>query len=251
MKVVFVALVFVIGFFAVSAEDHFALIDSAANYYTKGKYEMAINAYEKIVNSGYEAAEIYYNLGNVYYKTKQYPEAILNFERAKILAPGDEDINFNLELSKRYVVDKIEVLPQILISLWINKITGAMTSDAWSFLSIITFVLCLVLMSVYLFMRILIIRKIAFWTGVLLFIVSLLTFICAWDQKKEIDGNKQGIVFTSTVNVKSSPDENGTILFVIHEGLKVGVQDKIGEWYKIKLSDGSVGWLKSTDVVII
>lgn len=236
---------------AIYAEKFSASIDSAATQYTSKQYDKAIKTYENIINSGYEAAEIYYNLGNCYYKTKQYSKAILNFERAKIISPNDEDINFNLELSKRYVVDKIEVLPQIFISNWIREFTGAMSSDNWAIFSILTFLLSLFLIALYLFMRVLIIRKIAFWSGVLMFGFAVITFFCAWEQKKEIDNNKHAIVFTPTVNVKSSPDENGTVLFVIHEGLKVSVQDKIGDWYRIHLSDGNVGWLKVTDIVVI
>lgn len=233
------------------ADEFAASIDSAAAQYSGKQYEKAVKTYESILAKGVAAAGIYYNLGNSYYKIKQYPKAILNFERAKVLAPDDEDINFNLELCKRYVVDKIDVLPRIFISNWLGKFTGAFSSDTWAIWSITGFILCLVLISVYLFMRMLLIRKIAFWTGMLMFGFSVITFLCSWEQKKEIDNNKQAIVFTPTVNVKSSPDENGTVLFVIHEGLKVAVQDKINDWYKIKLSDGNVGWLKVADVVVI
>lgn len=251
MKNQFIIAIFFLFSISAYANNNQALTDSAANYYTKGNYEKAISAYEKVLASGYEAADLYYNLGNSYFKIKQYPKAILNFERARLLNPNDEDISFNLELCKRFVVDKIEVLPQVLISTWLGKFTGAFHSDTWAILSIISFILCLALIAVYLFMNILLVRKISFWAGVFMLFVSALTFLCSWEQKKELDSNKHAIIFSPTVNVKSSPDENGTVLFVIHEGLKVAVQDKIGEWYKVKLSDGNVGWLKINEVEVI
>ncbi len=251
MKQILILCVFIICSIGSRADEYSVVIDSAASQYTNKQFDKAIISYENILAKGVEAVEIYYNLGNSYYKTKQYSKAILNYERAKVLAPNDEDINFNLELCRRYVIDKIDVLPQVFISNWLGKFTGIFSSDTWAIWSIMGFVLCLVLLSVYLFMRVLIVRKIAFWSSTLMLAFSLITFLCSWEQKKEVNSNKQAIVFTPTVNVKSSPDENGTVLFVIHEGLKVAVQDKINDWYKIKLPDGNVGWLKVTDTVVI
>jgi len=109
-KIFFVVCIFLSFSWISKAEDSKKIADSAVVYYSQNKFDKTIACYEKILSNGYESPEIYFNAGNAYYKTKQYTKAILYYEKAKLLAPSDEDINFNLELSKKFVVDKIDVL---------------------------------------------------------------------------------------------------------------------------------------------
>lgn len=83
---------------------------SANQFYSDGNYEDAVNQYESILNSGYESSELYFNLGNAYFKLNQIPSAILYYEKARKLAPEDEQINFNLSLANSRIVDKMEPL---------------------------------------------------------------------------------------------------------------------------------------------
>jgi len=235
----------------VIAVDKDSLIIAANEFYTNGEFEKAIEAYEEVLNTGYEAPELYYNLANAYYKSYKITIAILNFERACLLAPNDEDINYNLELARRYVVDKIDIIPQIFITTWLNKIMRIFSTDVWAVLSIVSFLLFLLLFSLYLYINRLAIKKISFWISVLAFIVSTSSFIFSYQQKENIINHNAAIIFSPSVTVKSSPDESGNDLFLIHEGTKVTVEDRVGDWKEIKLSDGKKGWLKATDIVLI
>lgn len=243
--------VFLLPVFATISPNVSALITSANEHYKKGQYEKAIETYEQVLKKGYKAPELYYNLANAYYKSNKITYSILNYERAKLLSPNDEDINYNLELARIHVVDKIEVLPQMLTTIWLNQLINLMPSDKWAVFSIATFIAFLLLFSLFLFLNNITIKKISFYTGILLLFISLTTFLCSYQQKEKIINHNSAIVFSPTVTVKSSPDDSGTDLFILHEGTKLTVIDSLANWQEIKLSDGNIGWLQASDIVLI
>ncbi len=232
----------------IPAQDPYALLDSANSCYSDSRYDDAIKNYKKILSLGYESAELYYNLGNAYFKTNQLSNAILNYERAKLHSPQDEYINTNLEIARTYVEDKIEVIPEFFITKWINTIKYAFTSDNWAIFSIIGFVLFLTLFLFYLFSTKLFIKKSSFWISLILFFISIFCFWFSYKQKDTFTKHDKAIIFDQTVTVKSSPDESGTDLFLLHEGTKVQLLDSIGNWREIKISDGNVGWLENKTI---
>lgn len=240
---ILLALLFTVNLFA--QED---LLRKANELYTQEKFAEAIDVYNQLLETNLESPEVYFNLGNAYYKTNQFPKAILNYERAKLLAPDDEDINFNLQVANQRVVDAIDELPGIFITRWWNSLVNGQTTDTWALISIIAFVLFLTLAGLYFFARSGDIRRIAFWSAWVLFVVSMLTWSFASTQKSRLIDHDFAIVMQPTVTVKSSPSENGTNLFVIHEGLKVKVTDKLGEWFEVKLANGNKGWLLNESV---
>jgi len=233
------------------ANTNQVLIDSAREAYGSNEFELAINYYEQILNTGYEAPEVYFNLGNSYYKSNKLTLAIINYERALLLAPDDEEIQFNLNIARNYVVDKIEALPRLFIYNWIDSLLYLKSSDAWTKLSLGTFILMLILFLFYFFTNNINIKKISFWFGILLIIVSVLSFLFSAKQKKNIELRNSAIVYSSSVTIKSSPDLSGNDLFVLHEGTKVIVEDSIHDWGEIKIADGNKGWLKASDVVVL
>ena len=172
-------------------------------------------------------------------------KAILNYEKAKLLDPKDEDIQFNLELANSLIVDKIDEIPVFPLKLWFNNLILIFSSNIWAILSIISFVIFLIALLIYLFAKTILLKKISFWIGALLLIVSISTCIFSYHNKKLLTKHEYAIVLSPSLTAKSTPDENGTDLFVIHEGLKVKVEDKLGEWCEIKLSDGNKGWVKT------
>lgn len=227
------------------------LIDSAANFYASAQYEKAITAYQQVIENGYESAELYYNLGNAYYKSNKIPWAITHYERALKLAPGDEDILFNLQLANTHVVDKIEVLPEFFLTSWWNRFIQLFSSNQWALISISTFVSGLVLLLIFSLSGRVVARKFSFWLAVLLILVSVFSFNFSRKQKWVALNEPKAIIMTPSVVVKSAPSETGTELFLIHEGLKVKVTDKLGDWREIKLSDGNKGWVKQEDLIVI
>lgn len=219
------------------------LLQKANDAYTKQQYKQAIEDYNQILKTNLESPEVYFNLGNAYYKTGQYTLAILNYERAKLLAPDDEDITFNLQVANQKVVDSIQELPGLFVVRWWNSIINSQTTDTWAIFSIISFIAFLVMLGFYFFAKTSDVRRITFWTGCFLIVFTIFTWSFAAKQKSRIVNHAYAIVMQPTVTVKSSPDAGGTNLFVVHEGLKVRITDKLGDWVEIRLADGNKGWL--------
>jgi hypothetical protein len=198
--------------------------------------------------SGIESPEVYFNLGNAYYKTKQYTLSILNYERAKLLAPDDEDIEFNLQVANQKVVDSIQELPGIFIVRWWNALVNSQTTDTWAVISIFSFVVFLTMLGFYFFAKTSEVKRITFWSGCFLIVFTIFSYTFAAKQKSRLVNHTYAIVMQPTVTVKSSPSETGTNLFVVHEGLKVRITDKLGDWVEIRLADGNKGWLLTESV---
>lgn len=219
------------------------LLQKANELYTKEQFKQSIDVYNQILMTNMESPEVYFNLGNAYYKTGQYTLAILNYERAKLLAPDDEDINFNLQVANQKVVDSIQELPGIFVVRWWNSLVNSQTTDGWAILSILSFVIFLTMMGFYFFAKTSEVKRITFWSGCFLIVFTIFSWSSAAKQKSRLVNHSEAIVMQPTVTVKSSPSETGTNLFVVHEGLKVKITDKLGDWVEIKLADGNKGWL--------
>jgi SH3-like domain-containing protein len=92
------------------------------------------------------------------------------------------------------------------------------------------------------------VRKISFWAGVFLLLLFSVGVLAASQRNHYLANQHEAIVFTQMVNIKSSPDENSKDIFVLHEGTKVKLLDVIAEWQEIRIANGSVGWIKISDI---
>jgi len=220
-----------------------SLLTRANLYYANGMYEDAARLYQQVADTGYAAAELYYNLGNAYFKAHDIPRAILYYERARLLDPGNEDINYNLDLARTYVTDKIDVLPRFFLVAWYHWFLDRLPADGWALFSMITFFLGLLFLSLYVVAARKSLKKTGFIAGVVILAFSALSFLFAWQSRNILTAHDHAIVMSPAVTVKSSPGEDGTDLFVIHEGMKVAVEDSLDHWTEIRLEDGSKGWL--------
>ncbi len=225
-------------------------MQAANELYTAEKYEEAAAMYQALLDSGQESAALYYNLGNTYYKMNEIAQAILNYERAQLLSPNNEDIQFNLDLSRSRIVDQIEPVAIFFLRSWINGLAESMSSNAWATLSIITFLLFIVALFAYIFGRYSMLKKIAFFTGCITLLVSLSSFLFSNTQKSKYVAHEYAIVMDDSVTVKSSPNESGTDLFLIHEGTKVRIRKVFDDrqWIEIQLADGNAGWVKLSTI---
>jgi len=245
---IFLAIILFFSLSFVKADDNQILVDEANKVYNEGSFEQATELYEKVIENGYESAEVYYNLGNAFFKQNKFAAAILYYEKAKKLEPNDEDINFNLNIVNNRIVDKIETVPELFYIQWWNTLIYALTVDQWGMLSAAFFILLLIMALVFLLTRIIWLKKVSFWFGLLFLISSLSTYALANQKFNSFKKDHEAIVFTPTVTVKSSPTESSIDLFVIHEGTKVELLDNVGDWYEIAISNGSVGWIKVNDI---
>ncbi len=253
MKNIVLFIIFnILSFSSIAQPDSlYKYIEQGNKAYVENEFEKAILAYETVIQNGYSASELYYNLANAYYRTKNYKAAILNYERALRLAPDDENIKTNLEFAKNHIQDRIEEMPKLFIVKWLDNFINLFSSQTWSVISIVCFILALLLAILFLFSKSISIRKTAFFFGIILMIGSGIGFYNAYKQNYKVNGIKEAIVFSPTVTVKSAPKTNGTDLFIIHEGLKVEIIGSTHGWKEIRLSDGKIGWLPDDSIVII
>ncbi|MBI5216507.1 MAG: tetratricopeptide repeat protein [Ignavibacteriae bacterium] len=243
-KILFLFILLVQFSFGQEADVQF---EQANQLYRSGEYEKASQAYEQVLANGYEHAALYYNLGNSYFKQKNYPAAILNYERAKRLAPNDEELDHNIRLANLHVVDKIEPVPQLFLIEWWRASVNYLSTDGWALVGILLLWAAVLFGSLLLLIRSDILRRMCLLLAVVLFIASVLSFV-GMIQRNALEAEEFAIVFSPSVSIKSAPDAQSTDLFVIHEGVKAQVLDSVGEWKKIKLADGKVGWMPSGDL---
>ncbi len=194
---------------------------------------------------------MYYNLGNAYYRLKDVPNSILYYERAKLLAPGDEDINFNLNVANLRTVDKINKVPEFFLTAWFNGLRDSFPSKTWAIITIIFSWLTFISLALFFIFWKPFSRKILFALAVIFLIINIFSFIFAHQSYKKETSRDYAIIFAPSVFMKSSPDENSTKLVSLHEGTKVKILDEVVNWKKIRLADGNVGWLPDSAIEII
>ena len=238
----------IIFFASFSRADEASLVfDKGNQLYLQAKYPEAVAQYEKIIESGYESGELYFNVGNAYYKSGNIQKAILNYERAKVLLPRDEDLQFNLQLANLQVVDKIDVVPKLFLYRWVDTMLTlfSLTTMGWIVYSF--FVLTLAAFAYFLFAPTSGQKRLSMFAGLLFSAALILTMIGFGVQSYTESNTEFAIVMSDAANIKSSPDNRGNDLFVLHKGLKVQVLDGVNRWRKIRLADGKVGWIPESD----
>ncbi|MDR0988292.1 MAG: tetratricopeptide repeat protein [Prevotellaceae bacterium] len=219
--------------------------------YLKSDYASAIEIYESLLKEG-EHPELYYNLGNSYYKTDNLARAILNYERALLLSPGNSDVRANLEIARAKTIDKVIPVPRIFFVEWGAALVRLMDVETWGIVGLTAFILLLASACLYVFTGRVKWKKCGF-AGILLFlVVSVLANYFAYSQRSKLLHPSEAIVLTPSVTVRSTPSESGTTLFILHEGRKVEVQDNsMREWKEIRLEDGKVGWVPAESIEVI
>ena len=226
-------------------------IEKANKLYNEGLYDSSLVLYNSILDQNLQSAELYFNIGNAFFKNNNLPKAILYYEKALKLSPNDEDIKYNLSISNSMIVDKIENVPQLFYKQWWNYFYNRYSTNTWAIISIVIWILFLVSLGVFLLSSSRSKKKFVFYLSVLIFISALISFGLA-SQKYYINKeNKEAIIFTPTITVKSSPTKNSVDLFVVHEGTKVKIIDRLDNWNKVKIKDGSIGWLPSNSMELI
>lgn len=237
-KLLFMAAL-LLSFVSASAQTK-AEADSA---YVQERYEQAISLYNKLLETG-ASASVYYNLGNAYYRTGDMAHAILAYERAYLMEPGDADIRFNLQLARTKTIDKIVPESEMFFITWFRQMIDWYSADQWGRAVVVCFALFVVSLLLYFFAGRMLWRKVGFGVGVCTLILAVLFHIFAYQQKQKLLVCTHAIVMSSSLTVKSTPSTSGTDLFVLHEGTKVEItDDTMKDWKEIRLADGKVGWV--------
>ena len=245
----FILATIIFATYTLSAQNN--LLQQANEAYAKGDFQAAADSYEEVLKANGESAVVYYNLGNSYYKLNKVAPSILNYERALLLEPGNSDIRFNLEIAKLKTVDKIEPIGDFFLTEWFRDVQNLLSTDVWSELSIICFILLIGCLFLFFFSRRVFIKKLGFYIGICLLIVVIFGNFFAYNQKEKLTQRAEAIIFVPTTTIKSSPDASGTDLFILHEGTKIKLKSKLGDWNEIVTASGYVGWIKSSEIAVI
>ena len=246
-KTTVVTLLLLLGAAAASAATK-AEADSA---YVDGRYQQAAEVYEQLLSEGV-SPELYYNLGNCYYRMEEMPQAILAYERSLRLAPGDADIRFNLQMARSKTVDKIVPESEMFFVTWYRSVVNMTSADGWGRTALVALALAIVLLLIYLFTNPLWLRKLGFFGGLAMLVLLLVSNIFAWQQMRQAENRSGAIIFESAVPVKSTPTNNGTDLFILHEGTRVDIIDQtMNDWREIRVPDGKQGWVETKQIEVI
>lgn len=213
--------------------------------YRAGRFDEAAAEYVSIARQGYASAPLFFNLGNASFRSSDIAHAILWFERAARLEAGDPDIDFNLRLANSRIIDRIDPVPELFLLEWVRALS---TITSFS-----TTIVLLLIAWILVFAQLIAINLIGsssfntvFRWGILAALVLVVVFGIVFGlQMNQASDRSQAIIVARSVTAKNSPDVQSVDAFVIHEGLKVRVSETVGEWARITLADGKVGWIKS------
>ena len=241
------AMIFFLYFFQVilNAETTIpvdSLFSIGNRYFSIEKYDYALDAYLAILEK-VENPDLYFNIGNTYYRQGNLGQAIWAYEKGIQLSPLHKDLKYNLDFVNARVKDRIEVPKGILfIEMYRTIKRNVKLNDLLLWGGIM-----MLLATFATFFKIFNILDniFAYRITVILFIFSLLLHMIALDKYWEISDKNEGIIISSIVNVRSAPiDRDEKIIFRIHEGLKVDIVQSQPGWFEIILLDGKKGWIE-------
>jgi tetratricopeptide (TPR) repeat protein len=244
-------IVLLLSFFSISKAGENDVFKIGNDAYLKNNFGLAISSYRQLINEGYQSSELYYNMGNAYFKTDSIANAILYYEKAKKLAPADEDVLANLKLANLKTIDKTEAREQLFIKTWWNDFVTSYSADSWAILCIISLFIAFVMLLVFRISTSYLQKQIYFILFLVLIVGSGFFFVLASSNYKLETDSAQAILFNSSATIKSAPAESSKDLFIIHEGAKVNIIEKENEWIRIRLDNGNEGWLPENAVRMI
>lgn len=216
--------------------------------YRKAKYEEAAQAYEGILKDKKESAEVYFNLGNAYYKLNRIAPSIYNYEKALLLNPNDKDVIVNLGFAKKMAIDDIKEVPKVGFSKMLYNLTGSYHYDAWAWIAVTFSSVFLLFFLGYYFAGTTLIKRVFFIGMFVALLAIVISIISAVFVKSVTTEERPAIVFAEVVSVKSEPTQNAEDAFILHEGTKVFVTEEVDNWKKIELADDTVGWIESSAI---
>jgi tetratricopeptide (TPR) repeat protein len=245
MKRILVLLLFSTAVFAIEYANPFI---EGNQYYAAEKYEMAAQKYESVVNSGKQSAELYFNLGNCYYKLHQVAPAIYNYEKALLLNPNDPEIKTNLEFARKMAIDDIKVIPKVGFNKLVSDFTSKYYYDTWAWIAVVFAFVFLLFFVGYYFSQKTVLKRI-FFIGMFVWLLGIvLSAASGFYEKSRNENERPAIVFAENAPLKSEPKMTGQDATVLHEGTKVYILESIANWKKVALTDETTGWIEDSAI---
>lgn len=247
-KLLLINILALLIFTQLRAADAEQVFKEAAQAYQEGNYSGAIEKYESVLKASVFSKELYYNLGNSYYRTNQTGRAILNFERALRLDPSDKETQHNLRLSESRIVENIEPLSDIFIFRWLKMGRRGLAANSWAVLTLLSLWLGIAGFIVWLIGKERLLKKRGFIGGLIFTPLSILLFFMAQKAASDLAANRFGIITVKEVAFKAGADANTTTSFTLHEGMKVEILDTVSNFTKVQLPNSEEGWIESNAI---
>jgi len=236
--------------FSVSGQNE-ALFSEASKAYNGGNYENAIQNYLEILENGQHSAEVYFNLGNSYYKLNQIAPSIYYYEKALLLRPNDSEIKNNLAYAQNMTLDAIDEMPETGLSKIKKNLTGFLSFDQWAKTAVIFMILFVLLYIAFYYFRYSTRKRIAFIASLVSLFIAIVSVIFAFVQFSDFTSDRPAIVFSEEIAIRSEPNDRSQEVFTLHEGTKVNVLDELNEFQKIKIADGKTGWVPKESIRVL
>ena len=232
----------------ISTAQNETLFEQGNALYNDGNYTQAIEKYQAILNNKKHSAELYFNLGNTYYKLNRIAPSIYYYEKALQLAPDDKEILNNIAFARNMTIDVIDTIPEVGFSKFANNLTNKLSFDAWSKMAIGFVIFFVIIFLSYYFSQTSLKKRIAFVISSTSIILAFISLAFAYHNFNLRKSDKPAIVFAKESQIKSEPNLRSSEAFKLHEGTKVQILDTVNNWKKIKLADGKIGWIVNDDI---
>ncbi|MGQ7945782.1 tetratricopeptide repeat protein [Flavobacterium sp. WC2509] len=219
--------------------------EKGSDLYKNGKYDLAVKEYESVLATNKESAELYFNLGNCYYKLQKTAPSIYNYEKALVLDPNNQEALNNIKFAQKRTIDEIKVIPKVGFGKLLRDFTGIYPFDTWACIAIGFAVLFLIFFIGYYFSETGVIKRLFFVGMFIVLLFVLMSVLAAFFEKSHFDNERPAIVFAESADVRSEPQNASSSIFILHEGTKVYVEETLDNWKKIQLTDGTEGWIDS------
>lgn len=226
------------------AQNATQLFEQGNAAYNGGNYTLAIEKYQAILDLKQHSPALYFNLGNTHYRLGNVAESIYYFEQAKRMQPSDKSIQNNAAFASNMTLDAIEELPQTQLEAFQESILIRYSLDQWAKISVFFAWFCLVCFTLYRFQRRVQIKRLFFVLGCLLLLFTL-SSIALTQVKLKASQQQKAIVFNQEIEIWAEPNKRADFLFLLHEGTALEVLSQLEGWSKIKLANGSEGWIEN------
>lgn len=233
--------------FSLTKDSLNIVFHQANEYYAKKDYKEAVLKYQAIADFGIHSFDLYYNLGNAYFKSDELGNALLYYHKAYKLSPNDKEVNFNIHFAERHTIDKIETPEEFFLLKWWKTVFLMFSLSTWTTLLYVCLFFASFGFIVYLLINQLLFKKIGFYSGSISLLLSVLFYIIGNAQYSYFNSTDAGIIHALSTTVRSAPI-NGEKLFILHEGTKVNILDEHDGAVNISLSNGKSGWVSKEDI---
>ena len=224
------------------------VFENANTAYNNAKYEKAVSLYKEILDQGEHSAALYYNLANCYYRLNNVGESVFYYEKAQLLNPNDQDIKVNAAFAQNMAIDAVELLPQPQLTRMKNSFFNSFSTEGWAVLGVILAWFCALFTGLYLWNKAPVLKRTFFILAILSSLLLISSISISFMKSSTEESTTYGILFSEKIDVWAEPNSRSEVLFLLHEGTKVQLLDALQEWQKIKIANGSEGWIKGGNI---